>query len=170
MREAFDLAGGSHVIMMASDLETDPDIVPKMIDKSRQHPDAVVTATRWQRGGRFVDYDPVKLVSNWLFQQVFRLLYATRLSDLTYGYRLFPASLLRSILWEEYRHAFLFETILKPLRLGVPVVEIPTTWSARSQGESQNRFSNYFRYLWVGVKVRFVPRRRLLRRQPARPL
>lgn len=167
MREAFDLARGSHVIMMASDLETDPALVPDMIEQSRQRPDAVITATRWRRGGRFKDYAPVKLVLNWVFQQFFRILFATRLTDLTYGYRLFPTSLVTSIRWDELKHPLLFETILKPLRLGVPVIELPTVWTARDEGESQNQFSSYFRYLWIGMKYRFVPRRQLLRAVPA---
>lgn len=50
MREAFDLATASHVIMMATDLETDPRLVPAMIDIAKQRPSVVVTASRWARG------------------------------------------------------------------------------------------------------------------------
>src|SRR5262245_4437973 len=45
MRDAFEWATGSHVLMMASDLETDPATVKDLIAAARNGPD-IVTATR----------------------------------------------------------------------------------------------------------------------------
>jgi hypothetical protein len=163
MREAFDRARGSHTIMMASDLETDPATVRVLITEAKEFPDAVITASRWLAGGGFDGYSRVKLVSNFVFQKLFSLLYGVRLTDMTYGYRIFPTPLLKSIAWEEVRHPFLFETILKPLRLGVRVREVASPWKARIEGESQNSFFRNFAYLAIGLKVRFYPRKRILR-------
>jgi len=163
MREAFDRARGSHTIMMASDLETDPALVPRLIEGARARPDAVVTVTRWARGGGFHDYSRVKLLANWMFQRLFSLLYWTRLSDMTYAYRIFPTRLVQAIRWEELRHPFLFETLVKPLRLGVEVIQIPGVWRARTEGESQNTFARNFEYFRIGWRVRFAPIRDLLR-------
>ncbi len=162
IREAFDLACGTHVIMMASDLETDPADVKSIIKESIQHPDAIITATRWRSGGRFIGYSRIKLFANWIFQKSFSILYGTSLSDMTYGYRLFPTHVVRSIKWEELRHPFLFETLIKPLRLGVPVIEIPSVWKARTEGKSSNTFARNFVYFRTGVRTRFVPRVALL--------
>jgi glycosyltransferase involved in cell wall biosynthesis len=163
MREAFDLARGSHIIMMASDLETDPNLVPSLIAEEEKNPSGIVTASRWLSGGGFHGYSKVKLVCNWLFQQLFAVLYATRLSDMTFAYRIFPVKLVQSIRWDELRHPFLFETLIKPMRLGVPVVEVPSVWSARTEGVSQNTFFRNFEYFRIGLKVRFAPKRSLLR-------
>jgi glycosyltransferase involved in cell wall biosynthesis len=163
MREAFDRARGSHAIMMASDLETDPALVPQLIAGARSHPDAVVTVTRWAHGGGFQDYSRVKLLANWMFQKLFSLLYWTRLSDMTYAYRIFPTRLVQAIRWEELRHPFLFETLVKPLRLGVEVIQIPGVWRARTEGQSQNTFARNFEYFRIGWRVRFAPARDLLR-------
>jgi glycosyltransferase involved in cell wall biosynthesis len=163
MREAFDLARGSHTIMMASDLETDPALVPRLIEIARQRPEAIGTVTRWREGGGFKDYNLVKLLANWVFQKVFSLLYWSPLSDMTYAYRIFPTRLVQAIRWEELRHPFLFETLIKPLRLGAPVVEIPGVWRARTEGESQNTFARNFEYFRIGLRVRFADRARLLR-------
>jgi len=38
MREAFDLATGSHVVMMASDLETDPNALKTMLETAQAFP------------------------------------------------------------------------------------------------------------------------------------
>jgi glycosyltransferase involved in cell wall biosynthesis len=164
IRDGFEAARGTHVIMMASDLETDPAAVPVMVAESLQQPAAIITASRWRTGGGFEGYNPLKLVLNKLFQRCFAMLYRVRLTDMTYAYRLFPKELLRSIRWEELRHPFFLETIVKPLRLGVTVVEIPTTWRARSEGESQNTFMRNFEYFRIGLKTLFMPRERILRK------
>jgi glycosyltransferase involved in cell wall biosynthesis len=163
VREAFDLARGSHVIMMATDLETDPNVVRTMIDEEEKNPSGIVTVSRWIAGGSFRGYSKIKLICNWIFQRSFSLLYCTRLSDMTYAYRIFPTKLVQSIRWEELRHAFLFETLTKPLRLGVPVVEIPGVWSARTEGESQNTFMRNFVYFRTGLKTRFARRQAILK-------
>lgn len=156
LREAFDLARGSHVIMMASDLETDPTLVSILIEEARYSPNSVVTVNRWCRGGGFVGYNPIKLLMSAIFQRLFRLIYWTNLSDLTHGYRILPTKLVQSIKWTELGHPFLFETILKPLRLGVPVSEIPGRWQARSEGVTHNTFMRNFKYIGVGLRIRFM--------------
>jgi hypothetical protein len=163
MREAFDRARGSHVIMMASDLETDPKDVRVLIEQERRNPGGIVTASRWQNAGQFVGYSRVKLVCNWLFQRFFSVLYGTQLTDMTFAYRIFPTRLVQAIQWEELRHPFLFETLVKPLRLGVPVTEIPSVWRARTEGETQNSFFRNFVYFKTGLRARFASRRSILK-------
>jgi len=159
LREAFALAQGSHVIMMASDLETDPRDVPTMIAAAKADPNCIFTASRWLRGGGFRGYNPVKLILNLVFQNLFAILYRRRLSDMTYGYRIFPTPLVKAIKWEELRHPFLFETILKPIRLGVRVKEFPSGWQQRVEGQSQNTFMRNFEYLYVGARMlRYRPK------------
>jgi glycosyltransferase involved in cell wall biosynthesis len=163
IREAFDLARGSHVILMASDLETDPADVRRLIAEAEKDPSGIVTASRWRDGGGFSGYSKTKLVCNWLFQRFFALLYGTALSDLTFAYRILPTRLVQSIRWEELRHPFLFETIIKPLRLGVPVREISSAWRARREGESQNTFLRNFAYFRIGLATRFASTQAILR-------
>jgi len=166
IREAFDLARGSHVVMMASDLETDPNDVRTLIAEAQKNPSAIVTASRWHEGGTFEGYSSVKLVCNWVFQRCFSVLYGVRLSDMTYAYRIFPTKLVQSIRWDELRHPLLFETLVKPLRLGVPVIEIPSVWRARTEGQSQNPFFRNFAYFRTGLKNRFASRRAILKAPP----
>lgn len=164
VRDGFEAARGTHVVMMASDLETDPAAIPVMVAESRQQPSAIITASRWRKGGGFEGYNPLKLVLNKVFQGCFAVLYRVRLTDMTYAYRLFPRELVQSIRWEEVRHPFFLETIVKPLRLGVRVVEIPTTWRARTEGESQNTFMRNFEYFRIGLRTLCMSRERILRK------
>ena len=160
IRDAFEVVSGDYVILMASDLETDPHAVRELIRKEREGYD-IVTATRWTGAG-FTGYDPVKYVLNKIFQIFFRILYGTRLTDLTYAFRIFKTDIVKRIRWEELRHPFLFETMVKPLRLGYKITEIPAAWSARKEGESQNTFWRNFEYFKIGFKVRFASRASLI--------
>jgi glycosyltransferase involved in cell wall biosynthesis len=166
VREAFELARGTHIIMMATDLETDPKDVRRLIAEEKKQPSGIVTASRWRSGGSFEGYSKIKLAANWIFQKFFSFLYGTHLTDMTYGFRILPVRLVNSISWEELRHPFLFETILKPLRLGVPVTEIASSWRCRVEGESQNPFFRNFQYFFVGLKTRFTFPAKLLRAEP----
>ena len=154
MRDGFDWATGTHVLMMASDLETDPSTVKDLIAKAKEGYD-IVTATRWTQKGGFSGYNPLKFVLNWAFQRMFRILYGTSLSDLTYGFRIFKSHWVKNIEWEELRHPFLLETVLKPLRLGATIVEIPTVWRTRTEGMSHNTFLQNFVYFRIALKTRF---------------
>ena len=156
MREAFALATASHVIMMASDLETDPHAVPDLIAMAKKHPGAIVTASRWASAGGFSGYGAHRVAANWVFQRLTSLLYRTKLTDATFGFRLFPTALVQGIRWEGLRHEFLLETVLKPLRLGVEVLEVPTRWRARQEGDSQNSLANQARYVPVLFRNRFT--------------
>lgn len=166
MREAFELAEGSHILMMASDLETDPHSVRAMIYAAESSPAAIIAATRWHSGGGFRGYSPVKLICNWVFQRFFSWLYGVRLSDMTFAFRVFPTALVRGIEWEELRHAFLFEALVKPLRLGVPVIEVPSAWQARTEGKSSNTFAMNLLYFRTGLKTRFASRESILKLPP----
>jgi len=165
MRDAFDWVTGSHVLMMASDLETVPETAKDLIAAAGRGYD-IVTATRWTERGAIHGYNPLKLVLNWIFQRFFGALYGTSLSDLTFGYRIFKTELVKMINWEELRHPFLFETIVKPLRLGASVAEVPTTWQPRPEGVSHNPFFRNFVYFRIGLKTLFRSKSELLRPRP----
>jgi glycosyltransferase involved in cell wall biosynthesis len=167
LRDALDKVATSHVIVMSSDLETDPGAVRAMIAVARAHPAKIVAASRWRGGaGAPPGYGRLKAVCNRVFQMLFSSLYRARLTDLSHGFRIYPTAVMRAVVWEELRHPFLFETLVKPLRLGVPVVEVPAAWHGRVGGTSQNRLLNYLAYFRVGIAVRFRDRSTFLLPMP----
>ncbi len=102
MRDAFELATGSHVMLMATDLETDPELIPRFIEKMREGRWDIVSGSRWLAGGGFEGYGRVRKLLNRLFQRSFRLLYGGRLTDLTFAYRLYRREVLQGIRWQDY--------------------------------------------------------------------
>ena len=166
MQEAFDIASGDHVMLMASDLETDPTLIPAFVEAMQSGRWDIVAGSRWIKGGGFEGYSRTKLVLNYFFQKIFRILYNTEVTDLTFAYRLYRKPTLEGILWEELKHPFLLECLLKPLRCGARVTEIPCRWRVRTEGTSANMFAETFKYLRIALKTRLVPKSRLRRKTP----
>tara|TARA_B100001989_G_scaffold248825_1_gene223034 strand:+ start:2718 stop:3434 length:717 start_codon:yes stop_codon:yes gene_type:complete len=163
LREGFDLASGSHIILMASDLETDPNLVNVLISYEKENLDGIITASRWLKGGSFSGYSKTKFVFNYVFQKILSLIYGSNLTDMTYAFRIMPTTLVKNIIWEEIRHPFLLETIIKPLRLGIKIKEIPANWKSRTEGESQNTFLRNFEYLRIALRTRFYSRDKIIK-------
>jgi len=153
IQDAIEHATGEGIVLMAADLETDPTVLPTMLEKLNEYD--VVATSRWKGGARFSGYAPIKFVLNFFFQHFFRILYWTELTDLTYAYRAYRADILKSIRWEETGFPFLFESILKPLRLGYRIAEVEAPWRARQEGVSHNSFAQTFAYTWLGIRLRF---------------
>ncbi len=163
VRDGMSAAKGSHTIMMAPDLETDPHSVKQMISMAKEFPNDMITASRWLQKGGFSGYSKTKYVLNFLFQKIFSAFYGVRLTDITFGFRLAPTRLFQSISWEEEKHPFFLETALKPIKLKVRIHEVPTKWASRQEGVSQNSLLQTFKYLKIAFKVKFERRDVILR-------
>ncbi len=161
LREAFDEAAGSHVMLMAADLETDPELIPQFIERMKEGRWDVVAASRWLPGSGFEGYGRLRMGLNWIFQRSFRLLYRTRLTDLTFSYRLYRREILTGIRWDELGHPFLLECLLKPLRLGARVTEVPCRWRRRSEGTSAGSFRQMAAYVPTALRIRFSSKKRI---------
>lgn len=156
-------ATGSHILMMSTDLETDPHSVKDFIEMGKKYPNDMITASRWLNKGSFDGYNKIKFVLNWIFQRMFSTFYGVKLTDITFGFRLAPTKLFQSIAWEELKHPFFLETCLKPICLGVKIHEIPSGWVARQEGDSQNSLAQTFKYLKIAFKVKFEKKEDLLK-------
>ena len=162
VREAFTLAGGTHVMLMAADLETDPEEIPRFIERMRQGDCDVVAGSRWISGGSFQGYNRTKLVANWGFQKCLQAAFASRLTDLTFAYRLYRREAIEGIRWEKTGHPMLLECLLKPLRLGARVVEIPCRWRCREEGLSGGSLLGTLAYVPMAMRLRLLPKSDLI--------
>lgn len=165
VREAIERVDGEIVIFMAADMETPPEVLPTIMEKVEQGYDIVAT-NRWCKGITFNGYNPIKLMLAFIFQQIFRVLYLANLNDLTHGYRAFRTSVLKDIIWEEERHPFFFEAILKPLRLGYKITEVDMPWeiySARTTSIGRAKPLDLFAYIRTGLRIRFMSTKKMRR-------
>lgn len=162
-REAIPYVTGSHALILSSDLETNPADSPSLVRKAEETGADIVCASRWIRGGGFSGYDPLKLVLNYTYNLLFRLLYRTSIHDITFGYKLIRAELLHQMNWEYGTHEFCAELLLRPLRAGYRAAEVPTRWVKRPEGESKMTFMRNFRFvsaawrIWLSQKPDGLP-------------
>ncbi len=162
LQDAFEQCSGEYCVMMASDMETNPHDVKNMIETVEKGYDIVATS-RWINNNSFDGYNLIKLALNKMFQIFFKILYRCSLTDLTYGFRIYKTHILQDIRWEELRHPFLLESILKPIKLRrYRITEIPTTWKARVEGTSQNTFLKSFVYFRIGFKIIFMNEKEIM--------
>ena len=163
MQDSFKKIKTSHCVIMSSDLETNPVTLKKMIKYSYENQLSIITASRWDKKKSFNDYGALKIFLNYLFQKFFSFLYNTKINDLTFGYRIFPTKLVKNISWEMKDHSFLFETIVKPLKMGAPIIQISSNWNKRTEGTTSNEMINYFKYIFIGLKVYFSSKKFLIK-------
>ncbi len=155
-RELIPHMTGTYGLILSSDLETNPDDAGLMAQVARESGADIVCASRWLRSGSFTGYDPFKLVLNYGYNLIFRTLYGIQIHDITFGYRLMKAEVLRGVNWEYGRHEFCAEMLLKPVRLGYHATEVPTKWVKRPEGESKNTFARNFKFASAAWKIRFA--------------
>jgi len=152
-REGMQAATGNYVALMAADLETEPAAVDRMVQKAVETGCDEVIANRWLPGGKFTNYDPLKLVLNWIFQKAFRVLYWTRIGDFTFGLKLLSKEVAEAVAWEGTMHEICIETTVKPLKMGYHMEQVPTVWVGRKEGRSVNPLWRNFRYVKMGLKT-----------------
>jgi len=156
-REGMQAAKGNYVALMAGDLETEPAGVDRMVQKVVETGCDEVIANRWLPGGGFTNYDPLKLVLNWIFQKAFRVLFWTRIGDFTFGLKLLSKEVAEAVEWEGTMHEICVETTVKPLKKGYYLEQVPTVWVGRKEGRSVNTFFKNFRYVKMGLKTFLTP-------------
>lgn len=159
-RQSFTYVTGTHVLMLDADGEMDINTVPKMIAAVEAGNDMAV-ASRWIKGGTVHDYDPLTYVLNRSFQIIFRILFFTKVHDLTYGFKIFNAKLLKEVHWWGEMHEIATETTLKPIRLGYKIVEIPSVWRKRVEGVSKMNTWKRFRYAPFALRILFTKKSNL---------
>lgn len=154
--EAVELLDTEYVIYMSADGETPFEACPRLYSEILQSNSDIVSASRWIVGGSFSNYGKSKFAVSLFAQYLCKIVYWSRLSEFTYGFRIYRREILLKCIFLEKKHPFFLETILVPLRLGYKIVEIPVKWRAREEAFSvvnMRILLGYFRPIF-SVKTR----------------
>jgi len=138
-----------YIAIMASDLETNPTELNKMINLSMKNTDCIISADRWIVKNGFKNYGWIKFLSNFAFQKLIKFFYNYKISDFTFAYRIYPKNSLKNYKIKELRHGFTLEILLHPIKQGYKVISIPIKWKKREEGISSVTFLSYISYLKV---------------------
>jgi dolichol-phosphate mannosyltransferase len=145
-REGIEDAAGDVLLLMDTDGEFDVDTVPLLLAKLRETNADLVVGARFARGGGVEGYPPVKYFLNRAYQLLFRVLYRTRVHDLTFGYKLGKAAALKSLRLTAQFQEIGCEVTLRALKAGFRVEEVPTVWRCRKAGGSTNPLRRNLKY------------------------
>lgn len=157
--DSFDIMQGSHYLSMEADFGTDPYSVHKFIETAKLHPDKIVSASRWKKGGSFEGYGRLRMVVNKAFQIVMSIMFLSGVTDYSYFFQIIPKNVVQSINWDEPSRETIMEMTLKPLRLGVKFEEIPVSWKKRTEGETTQPYGKNIHYFYKAVKIRFTKKK-----------
>lgn len=151
-----------YVIYMSADGETPAEFAPLLIREIIATDADIVSASRRLPGGSLTDYGLIKSIVSSMAQVVCRIVYNSKLTEFTYGYRVYKYSCLLGINLKEKKHPFFLESLLIPIRLGFNIAEIPVAWVSRKEGESVMNIKTLLSYLRPIVEVRWRRRRLLM--------
>ncbi len=165
IRDGFDAAAGSHIMLLPSDLGVSLDCVPRMIERAKQMPGIIVKTSRWLKKDSFHNYDKFRKAFNRAAQIFLRVLYMKNLTDFTSPVQTAPSEAYRKADWQELNFPFLLEMVVLPLRLGYAFEEIPVECYERKEGFSRNSARQTALYLTTAVRVRFTPKSKLSKEQ-----
>lgn len=155
VRQGIAESRGSHILLMDSDGEMDVETVPLMVNALVEAEADMVIGSRWAKGGGVEGYDRMKYFLNRGYQTLFRLLFRTSVRDLTLGFKLCRANVFKSMPWNSQFHDIGCETTLRVIHAGYKVIEVPTVWVKRKEGESTNPFRRNFKYAFKALAILF---------------
>ena len=153
----------THMTFFPADLAIELEGLDRMMAAAKKNPEVIVKASRWLEKGSFVEYDKTRLVFNRLAQFFLRVLFMTRLTDLTSPVQIIPSEYVQQIRWKEKGFGSLIEQSIVPVRLGYKATEVPVKCFPRTEGESKNSAAKTAMYLFTAIRVRFTPKHKLIK-------
>lgn len=136
LREGFAAAHGDWVLTLDADLSHDPDFIGKLW-RARASADVVI-ASRYVTGGVAIMPLGRKLLSR-VLNRFFASGLGLPLRDLSSGFRLYRADVLRELTLEGRNFEVLEEVLVKAYMAGWRVRELPFTYYPRERGSSHAR-------------------------------
>lgn len=152
-RDGIDQSRGDLILLMDSDGEMDIATVPRLLAVLDRGEADLCVGSRWMRDGGAVGYEPFKLFLNRGYQTLFRILYRTRIHDLTFGFKMGRAATLKALPLEAQFQEIGADVTLRALRAGYRVREVPTVWQKRKEGVSTNPLRRNFKYAFLAWRI-----------------
>ena len=156
--EAVAKVESDFTIYMSADNETPANLVPLLLQEIETSRADIVSTSRWIAGGSFTEYGRIKYLLSLSAQVLCKIIYISKLTEFTYGFRIYRTQVFNAMVFKEKKHPFFLESLLVPLKLGYRIIEIPVRWVPRSEGESVVTISTLISYLRPIFRIRFTPR------------
>lgn len=139
IREGIEAAEGDIVIAMGADFTHDPREIPKMLQVVG--PYDIVIGSRFCAGGRM--HSTVHYIASLYFNRIIRVLLRTQVQDNLGGYFAMRSEQLRRLPFDKIFFGygdFFFRLLHYAQQEHMTIVEVPTTYEARREGDSKSNF------------------------------
>jgi len=158
-----NLASGTHILPFDADLEYTPEDIPKMLEPVLRGRCNVVFGVRLF-GYNTVYRSYIYALGNRMLTRITNVMFGACLSDLHTCLKLIPTALFRTMKLSEAGFGLDTEISASLLRRGVRPFEVPVSYFSRSHEEGKKiTWRDAFACLWILIRVRTLPRSRLLR-------
>ncbi|MDP8234191.1 MAG: polyprenol monophosphomannose synthase [Candidatus Saelkia tenebricola] len=148
--------GYQKIIQMDADFSHPTEYIKDILDHLDSN--TVVICSRYVRGGGSCNWPLPRIFLSWLANFLTSILLTLSIKDATTGYRGFPSSFLKEFISETpiaSGYLIQVETVLKSLRLGYHIKEVPFIYQRRRGGESKLDICEAFKSGWGLLRLRF---------------
>ncbi|MGB9879577.1 MAG: glycosyltransferase, partial [Anaerolineae bacterium] len=136
----FKHASGEYILTMDADLSHTPNFIPALWNE-RTHADVVI-ASRYVKGGS-TDMPWYRYVLSIILNRVYTRVLSLPVKDISSGFRLYRASILRDLDLKSNDFDALEEILIECYGQGYRILEIPMRYLPRGQGESKVRLLRF---------------------------
>jgi len=140
-----------YIIEMDADLSHQPEALPRLLSPVISGQAQLTIGTRWMPGGKVVNWPLTRQLISRAGTGYARLALGIDLRDVTSGYRVFHRSVLESIDFkkiEAHGYGFQIEMVIKTLKNGFIIEEVPITFVEREGGVSKMSKRIVIEALW----------------------
>lgn len=156
------MAESSHFIIMAADMEMNPDNIKDFIKIAKSHPESIICAAKWLKGSTVEGYGRIHELCSRTMNLFISLLFNKNIKDPFSVFQIYPVSVYKKMNFNN-PSTFLYEYTLKPLRLGIEYKEIPTVYKKRNEEKSNFNIGTLVKvglcFCLTALKIRFTPKR-----------
>ena len=145
--------GYDHFVEIDCDFSHDPAALPSMLEVARTHD--VVIGSRYVKGGSIPKWSFPRLLLSRGGNQYASIMLGLGVTDATAGYRVYSKEALERIDYQTVLadgYGFQIEMTYRARRSGASIIEVPISFTDRTQGESKMSGGIILEALWLVTK------------------
>jgi glycosyltransferase involved in cell wall biosynthesis len=162
LRKAFEAATGDIIVMLDADCSMDPLEIPAFVEAIEDGAD-LAKGSRFLEGGGSSDISRLRRLGNRALLGMTNQLYGARHTELCYGYMAFRRTCLPQLGLRSTGFEIETEIVVRALKAGLRIAEVPSYESQRRYGESHLRtFRDGWRVARTVIRERLRPELEML--------
>lgn len=153
------LVESSHFLVLVSDGEMDPRTIEDLVRIAKEKPDSIVCGSKWHKDSVVENASLIRSAGSKALNKLAALVFGVKATDIFSIFQVYPLSLYKRLRTD------ISDFTLKPLRIGVEYIEIPTFYKREEGRKSNFNISGVlmlaFKHIYSIIKVRLTPKDRL---------